>query len=251
MNKWVLAGALAGLFALSASANSLTIYFGRPEMVPPTTSFVGGPDPTLLQSDWAAGPVTLGIWANVQYDFTDPSYPVMDTWNGISINIVGVTVSNLTIDNFDHRLGAGTIRRWETTSDFGGGDNGFYLVAVNANGLGGELFPREFGFGNGATDWWTYTTGTAGTPGAVYHYWLGNVTIALDVGGAVWFQIGSGGISRLGGSTADWIYFGEGEPVGLHGNQFGAISSIPDFFEVPEPGGLVLMAAGALGLRRR
>jgi hypothetical protein len=242
-----------GLLVAAACGNDIRIHFGQPEFVPPTTAFV----PEAHCPEYAPpGTYTLGIWAEIQCDISEPGYPVMDTWNGIAINITStgapVSVSDLTMDNFDHRIGTGVILRWETTSDFGGGDNGFYLVSVTKNGLGGALFPREFGFGNGSTDWWSYATGVPGESGAEYHYWMGNVTLSCAGYAEVWFNPGGGGISRQGSTGGDRVFFGETDPYFW---PLGPIPpdpgwGLPDFV-FPEPGTLLLIGVVIMLLRRR
>jgi hypothetical protein len=250
MSKSLMACILSGLFAFSAGANDITIYFGRPETVPPTTAFV--PDsacPGGLVQPY--GTCTVGIWANVGATYGG-SYPIMDVWNCIGLNIVGdpgVLVSDLQADN---SLFPSWRRRWETSSDLGGGDNGITLAAVTAPGLGG-LCPPEWESGPG-TDWWSYADGPVGEPGSKYRYWLGNVTLSYNGPGAgnVYFQVGGAAIVRSGGSAeGDLIYFGEDEPVPLHGNDFGEISSLPDFVFIPEPAALLLAFTSALAMRRR
>jgi hypothetical protein len=261
MSKSLSAFVFLSLFPVAASANILTIHFGRPEYVPPTTDFVAddayvspGGVPGVTQPP---GTYTLGIWAEIECDLSG-SEPLMDIWNGMNINIIGtgVTVSDLMIDNFDHQIGVGTAYRWVSDCDFGGGDNSFYVYGLGtAWGLRlGGLCPPEFELGDGLTDWWAYTSGVAGTPGAEYHYWLGNVTLAHTDSTAanVFFQIGYGGIARhLGSAAGDPIFFGEDEPISLRGDQYLATSSLPDFVFIPEPDALVLLIFGAASLRRR
>ena len=261
MTKSIITLGFLGVFALAAQANDIVIYFGRAETVPPTTAFAS---PHAIPGSLTTPPasprflensVTVGIWATIQCDLSVPGDPLMDIWNGLSVNIIGdeLTVSGLTMDNFDHRIGMGTAYRWESTSDFGGGDNGFYLVSVTRFGLGG-LWAREWGLGNGSTDWWTYTSGTAGEPGAAYRYWLGNVTLTCPPGQEtdVYFQIGSGGISRSGGGPTDRIFFGEDELEPLLCGQFFSSSYLPDLtLGIPEPAGLLLLSIAVVPMRRR
>jgi hypothetical protein len=240
------------LVCTSAPANDITFYFGQPEYYTgtDTSSFVPDSCCSHVGAPWE--PVTLGIWANIEADYSG-SYPVMDIWNCIAINIVGdygLTVTNLTMDNFDHRIGMGTAYRWESASDFGAPDNTFLLAAVTSRGLGG-LYPREFDAGSNNTDWWSYTEGDPLSPGATYRYWLGNVTLYATAVTGVYFQVGTGAIVRSGGSAEDdLVWFGGDETVPLHGNDFGAVSAHPDFV-FPEPASLTLLTLATLFLRRR
>ncbi len=107
MSRSLLAVVSAGLFTISVQANEITMYFGRPETVPPTSAFVA--DSTFPGGlTQPLGAYTLGLWANVQCDISDPSNPQMDVWNGISLNVIGssgVVVSNLVADNHDQMMG--------------------------------------------------------------------------------------------------------------------------------------------------
>jgi hypothetical protein len=256
MNKSVLAAVLVGLCAFSATANEITIYFGRPEYVTTqTTSFVAdSANPGGLSLGY--GTFTLGIWANVGATYGG-SYPVMDIWNNIALNIVGddsaLVVTDLIFDNFDHKIGPGTAYRWENDVDPEPFDNSVYVYALTTHGLGG-LYTPEWDAGSGLTDWWSYSDGDPLVEGTKFRYWLGNVTLAYDGPGEVdvFFQIGTGGVGRLFGDPSDLIYFGEDEPVPLHGDDYLQISSLPDVrLGVPEPAGLLLAAGVILTIRRR
>jgi hypothetical protein len=245
-------GALAVIVLLAgsmrAAADDIRIHFGQPEYVPPTTAFV----PEAHRPEYAPpGTYTLGIWADLQVDFSGPE-PAMDDWNGLNIAITStihpVTVSELVMDNFDHRIGIGTAYRWEASSDLGGGDNEFFLVAVQTAGLGG-LYPVEFG--TATPDWWSYATGVPGEPGAHYHYWLGNVTLSSDSPAEVWFNIGAGGVARRGGSIDDRVFFGETETVPSWPPVPWPPLPSRDFVFTPEPVSLLLLAVAGFVLRRR
>lgn len=253
MRKFLVAFAVLGTFAMVANANDITFYFGRPETVGTvTTDFVASSAAPLTVTP---GTYTMGVWANVGYQADTGN---MDAWNGISMEVVGdagVSITGAAMNNFDQRVSPGTAYRWESSSDFGHG-NGWYLVSVTRFGLGG-LWTPAWGMGMGSTDWWSYTDGGAGGigPGSVNRYWLGNITLSCtDTHGLhnVYFQIGTGGIARSGGSvTGDWIYFGEDDHTGAHGNQFGWTSPLPDFTFTPEPASLILLSLAGLFLRRR
>jgi hypothetical protein len=232
-----------------ASANDIRISFGQPEFVPPVDDFI----PEAHWGEYAPpGAYTLGIWAEIQMDFSG-SEPAMDCWDQISVNIVSspavVTVSDLTMDNFNHRLGSGSPRyRWDPSSDFGTGGH-FCLTAFGAFGLGG-LYPSEFGAGDGLTDRWSYTIGTPGEAEGRYRYWLGNVTLSSAEPARVWLDMGFAGIHRVGGSSADHVYFGETEELWwFEPPPFGGF--LPDFTFTPEPGSALLMAVAGWLLRRR
>jgi hypothetical protein len=236
--------------ATVASANDIRIFFGQPEFVPPVEDFVP-------EAHWGEsappGTYMLGIWAEIQMDFSGP-FPAMDVWNGIAVNITSagpVTVSDLTMDNFNHRLAAGPAAyRWDSSSDFGTGSH-FSLVGLTEYGLGG-LYPPELGAGDGATDWWSHTIGEPGEPDARYRYWLGNVTLASPGPAEVWFEPGPGGITRLGGDPdLDHVYFGETDPMWWTPIPPDPGGYEPDFVFTPEPAGLLLMAVAGCLLRRR
>jgi hypothetical protein len=262
MRRLVGCVACVAVLAAVASGNEIRIRFGQPEFVPPTSSFGEYLDP-LPPSYPGGSTVTLGVWADINCDISNPADPIMDVWNRIGVNIISDAgpsdfhVNFLRMDNFDHRIGAGTTYRWDDEpnwSDFGhlGPPAGFDLVSSEFNryGLGG-LWPREWEAGSWGTDWWSYTIGTPGAPGSTYHYWLGNATIYGSAAN-VYFQIGSNGITRQGGDPdSDLIYFGADETVPLLGTEYGAISSQPDLVFEPEPGALVLLSLAALVMRRR
>jgi hypothetical protein len=230
-----------GLLIGAASANDIRIYFGQPEYVPPTTAFVP-------EAHWGEvappGTYTLGIWAQVDYH---PEVEAMDDWNCISLTFAStgdpVTISDFVMDNFDHHIGTGSAYRWEASSDFGGDDE-CLLAAVTTYGLGG-LWAPEWAYGAGSTDWWSYTTGDVGEPGAVYHYWLGNVTLSCAGAAEVWFNVGDGLITRAGGSPDDRVFFGETDP-----NPWPFFIQ-PDFVFIPEPAAALLVLPAILLLRRR
>ena len=257
MRKFLVAFAVLGTFAMVANAADISIYFGRPQFVydeggAHTDWFVA--DATLPYDQPALpGTYTVGIWANVALDEAGEA---LDVWNGIGLKIVGddgVVISDLLMDNFDHQIGLGVARRWETGSDFGpnkGQPNDFLLVAASQGfGLGGAM-PRELGVPT--TDWWSYGSDEP------FHYWLGNVTFSYDGSdGAknVFFAImddAVGGVGRRGGDVeVDRVYFGLDEPIGLRGDDWGATSSLPDFTFTPEPASLILLSLAGLFLRRR
>jgi hypothetical protein len=252
----------AALFHTAASANDITIYFGRPE-------YHSGTDTSTFVADSAfpgglavpAGTYTLGIWANVGYD---SAADVMDVWNCVSFDIVArtpsgavdpcVTASGFLVDNFDHRIGMGTAFRWEYEIEYFSEPLGVYAFSIDQHGLGG-LWTRDWGMGNGFTDWWSYADGPVGEAGTNYRYWLGNVTLTCNDATAVhnvFFMIGDAGIVRSGGTAeGDLIWFGEDETVPLHGDEFGAVSATPDFVFMPEPISVALLSVAGLCLRRR
>jgi hypothetical protein len=185
-------------------------------------------------------------------DISGP-FPAMDVWNGIVVNMTSagpVTVSDADLDNFDHLIGFGTAYRWEPIVD-DPLDVPIFLISIMQYGLGG-LYPREFGLGDGATDWWSYTIGTPGASDARYRYWLGNVTLASPGPAEVWFEPGPGGITRLGGDPdLDHVYFGETDPMWWTPIPPDPGGYEPDFVFTPEPAGLLLMAVAGCLLRRR
>ena len=242
----------AACLEIGTRANDICIFFGQPESVPPTTAFV--PEAHLGESA-PPGTYTLGVWAGIQCDISDPSNPVMDVWDEIYIWCTStgspVTVTYPPMDNFDHRIGIGTAYRW----DYTGWEWWESIFAASYSGttygLGG-LYPHEFGLGNGYTDWWSYTIGTPGEPGASYRYWLGNVTLTSSGPAQVWFTMWSEwGVHRRGGDpAADRVYFGDTDPVPWNPASPDPSGYMPDFVFTPEPASLLMMLAGVL-LRRR
>jgi hypothetical protein len=81
MGNTICAFVLVTVFAVAASGNVLTVYFGRPEYVPPTTDLVA--NDSYISRGGAAGltqppgTYTLGIWAKLDWDLSG-SEPVMD-----------------------------------------------------------------------------------------------------------------------------------------------------------------------------
>jgi hypothetical protein len=226
-----------GLLAAGGSANDIRIFFGQPESVPPTTAFVP-------ESHWGEsappGTYTLGVWAEIQCNISDPSYPVMDVWNGIYVwcqsTGAPVTITYYCMDNFDHRVGPGTAFRWDVWCWEWW--ESISCISETKYGLGG-LYPREFGYGNGYTDWWSYTLGTPGEPGAVYRYWLGNLVLSATGPARVWFVCGEGGVARQGGDPAtDHVYFGETDPVPWDPALPDPFDYMPDFVFAAEKGDL-------------
>jgi hypothetical protein len=251
MRKILVAFAVLGMFAMVANAGDITLYFGAPEYYTgtDTTTFVAD-SYAATTADYADGPVTLGIWANVDYDAVAGA---LDIWQAIGIDIVGANVDSLQMDNFDHRVGIGTAYRWEASSDFGTG-NHFALIGVTTYGVGG-LFPADLTGGvQGITDWWSYTalSGGVGDPDGIYKYWLGNVTLSATEETDVYMQIASQGVvRRLGSAADDLVWFGEDETTAMTGDMFGEHSVMPDFVFTPEPASLILLSLAGLFLRRR
>jgi hypothetical protein len=242
MRKVLTIVACLGMMAVVANANDLHIYLGTPV---DTAAFVaddGGLVHPVVTDP--VGEVTYGVWAEVGVDWTSG---VVDVWNGIAVDYMatgGVTVVDSLMNNDDHNPSPlQTAYRWEDSSDFGGTD-GFFLVAVTRFGLGG-LLPADVG--GTPPDMYAYTPeiGVSGIK-----YWLGNITLACDAPGDLYFGVGSGGIARQGGDVdTDLVYFGSAD--GMRGDAFGEFASAPMLTCIPEPASLLLLGLAGLVLRRR
>ncbi len=243
--------ACLGALTVVANANDLHLYLGTPyyasgfpyqhptDFVPDDGGFV---HPVEVGASDPPTEMTFGVWAEIEVDWGAGTW---DVWNGIGVHYMttgGATVVDSVMNNDSHAP-CGWARRWEDSSDFGGAD-GFFLVAVTRYGLGGMLPPD---FGVYPPDTYSYVPTMGSGP---LKYWLGNITLACDAPGELYFGVGTGGIARQGGDVdSDLIYFGSAE--GMRGDAFWQFPSVPLLTCIPEPASLLLLGLAGLALRRR
>ena len=236
------------LFAAPANASSLRLFFAPEGLTgdeqsaatrPPT---VGNPtvDPT------TEGPQTLYLWAQMSSD------PDPQKWNGISVNVRvegDIQITSYSAWNYIMFPGMFDQPRWsgvnlgsqpgvvDTTLEIEGMNMATVTPGVNYTGVANAN-------GNNSGDF-QYDEATNSTLIAKF------VFDVASAGGGVYLQIGDGGISREDDGMGDQtVYFGTGDAGGAN-NDFGFESTEWDAYIVPEPAGLVLLALGALALRRR
>jgi hypothetical protein len=243
IKKFLRLAACLGVLAVVTNAGDLHLYLGTPQIHDQYPDFVaddGGLVHPVVTDP--VGEVTYGVWAEIEVDWDAGTW---DVWVGIAVDYMttgGVSIVDSIMNNDDH-VPLCWARRWEYSSDFGGTD-GFFLVAVTRYGLGGML-PADFGVW--PADIYSYVPTMGSGP---LKYWLGNITLACDAPGELYFGVGTEGIARQGGDVdSDLIYFGSAE--GMRGDAFAEFPTVPLLTCIPEPASLLLLALAGLALRRR